>query len=77
MAVRLPVRWDLSCPLTSSAKLLSTCFMCNAQVKARYELESFGTYKQADSRSAANQREHNLFQSKTYHDGKRYWLVML
>ena len=71
MAVRLPIGSFLSSPLPSSAKLLSTYFECNAEVKARYELESFGTYKQADSRSAADQREHNFFQSKTYHDGER------
>ena len=62
IAILLPVELDLSGPLPSSSGLLSTCFKCNAegvklvsQVKVWYELESYGTYKQADARSAANQ----------------------
>ena len=72
MAVRLPVGWALSGQLPSSSGLLSTCFKCNAkdvdivsQVKAWYELESYGEYTQADARSASYQRAHSLLESTT------------
>ena len=84
MAFRLPVGWVLSGPLPSSSGLLSTCFRCKAedvelvsQIKAWYELKSYGTYKQADAHSAADQRAHNLLESTTRHDGERYWVGML
>ena len=69
MAVRLPVGWVLSGPLSSSSGLFSTCFKCNdedmervSHVKAWHRLESCGKNKQADGRSAANQRPHNLIE---------------
>ena len=74
--VCLLVGWVFSGPLPSSSGLMSTYFKCNAedvklvsQVKAWYELESQGSYKQAD---AANQQAHNHLESTTYHDGERY-----
>ena len=49
-AVRLPIGWVLSRPLTSSSCLVSTCFKANVeqdyelacQVKSWYEMESYG-----------------------------------
>ena len=61
---------------------MSTCFKCNVkdvevvrQVKAWYELESYGTHKQADALSAADQRAHNFLDKTTYHDGERYCIT--
>ena len=64
VAVRLPIGWVLSGPLPSSSCLTSTCFKVNiehdkelaSQVKAWYDIESFGANKQVDSRSAADAR---------------------
>ena len=50
----VPVDWVLSGPLPSSSGALSTCFKCNtedvvfvSQLKALYQLENYGTSKQA------------------------------
>ena len=84
MAICLPVGFVLSGPLPSPSGLKPTSFKCNAenvefvsQGKRSYELEIYGTYKQADARSAADQRAHNLLESTKYHDGGRYWVGML
>ena len=45
--------------------------------KKRYELESIGTFKQADARSAADKRAQKTFDSNTLHDGSRYVVEML
>ena len=40
-------------------------------------MESYGTYKQADSRSAADARASKILDETTYHDGCRYQVGML
>ena len=41
-------------------------------MKNWYELESYGTFKQADPRSSADKRAQNILDSTTLHDGSRY-----
>ena len=80
VAVRLPIGWVLSDPLTSSSCLTSTCFKVNiehdnelaSQVRSWYDIESFGANKQVDSRSAADVRAHEILESTTIHNGLRY-----
>ena len=48
-----------------------------SQVKAPHELESYGPYKQADARSAANQRAHSLLESTRRHISEQYLVGML
>ena len=80
LAVRLPIVWVLSGPLTSSSNLTSTCFKVNlehdnelaSQVKSWCKIESFGANKQADSRSAADARGHEIFMSTAIHICLRY-----
>ena len=52
------------------------CFNCHAedvefvsQVEAWFELESNGTYQQADARFTANQRANKFLESTTYKNG--------
>ena len=61
VAVRMPIGWVLSGPLPSPIGVRATTFKCNVedvaladQVKKWYELESYGTFKQADPRSSAD-----------------------
>ena len=86
-AVRLPIGWVLSDPLSSSSGLVSTCFKANmeqdfelaSQVKSWYDMESYGALKQIDSPSASAARAHEILGNTTVHNGKRtmsecYWL---
>ena len=85
VAVRLPIGWVLSGPLPSSSCLTSLCFKVNieydnelaSQVKSWYDIESFGANKQVDSRSAADARAHEILESITIHNGRRYDVGML
>ena len=61
VAVCMPIGWVLSGPLPSTKGVRATTFKCNVedvaladQVKKWYELESYGTFKQADTRSSAD-----------------------
>ena len=88
VAVRLPLGWLLSGPLPSSSGLYSTCFKAVAsnkeldseladQLRSWYDIESYGAYKQEDSRSAADARALEILEETTYHDGIRYHVGML
>ena len=88
VAVRLPLGWVLSGPLPSSSGLYSTCFKAVAsnkeldseladQLRSWYDIESYGAYKQVDSRSAADARALEILEETTYHDGNRYHVGML
>ena len=88
VAVRLPLGWVLSGPLPSTSGFYSTCFKavtCDKQLdtelvdqlRSWYDMESYGTYKQADSRSAADARASKILDETTYHDGCRYQVGML
>ena len=83
-AVRLPINWVLSGPLPPSFKSNSSCFKCVVEhmsladkLKTWYELESYGAFKQADARSAADKRALSVLKNDTFHDGERYILPML
>ena len=76
VAVRMPIGWVLSGPLPSSIGVRATIFKCNledvalaVQVKKWYELESYGTFKQADPRSSGDKRAQKNFDSATLHGG--------
>ena len=85
VAVRLPIDCVLSGPLPSSSCLTSTCFKVNiehdnefaSQVKSWYDIESFGANKHVDSRSAADERAHDIIESTTVLNGLRYDVGML
>ena len=84
VAVRMPIGWVLSGPLPSPIGVRATTFKCNVedvaladQVKKWYELESYGTFKQADPRSSADKRAQKILDSTTIHDGSRYVVGML
>ena len=84
VAVRRPIGWVLSGPLPSPIGVRATTFKCNVedvaladQVKKWYELESYGTFKQADPRSSADKRAQKILDSTTIHDGSRYIVGML
>ena len=84
VAVRMPIGWVLSGPLPSPIGVRATTFKCNVedvaladQVKKWYELESYGTFKQADPRSSADKRAQKILDSTTIHDGSRYIVGML
>ena len=47
------------------------------QLRGCYNMELYGTYKQVDYRSSADQRASKVFEETTYHDGSRYQLRML
>ena len=83
-AVRMPIGWVLSGSLQSPIGVRVTIFKCNAeyvaladQVKKWYKLESYGTFKQADPRSAADKHAQKTLDSTTLHDGNRYAVGML
>ena len=48
-----------------------------SQVKSWYDIESFGANKQADSKSAADARAHEILEITTIHNGLRYDVGML
>ena len=88
VAVRLPLGWVLSGPLPSTSGFYLTCFKavtCDNdfdtaladQLRNWYDTESYGTYKQVDSRSAADARASKILDETTYHDGSRYQVGML
>ena len=84
VAVRLQIGWVLSGPIPTSTGFLFTCFKCNTddtelacQIKRWYEIESYGAYKQVDSRSAEDKTAAKMLDSSTVHDGSRYAVGML
>ena len=79
VAVRMPIGWVLSGPLPSPIGIRATTFKRNVenvaladQKKKWYELESYGTFKQADPRSSADKRVQKILDSTTLYDGSRY-----
>ena len=87
IAVRLPLGWVLSGPLPSTTGLFSTCFKAVSssendsiladQLRSWYDMESFGAYKQVDSRSAADAQAMKILEETTFNDGCRYQVGML
>ena len=88
VAVRLSLSWVLSGPLPSTSGLFSTCFKAVTinkdadselaeQLRSWYDMESYGVFKQVDSRSAADARAEKILEATTYHDGSRYQVGML
>ena len=88
VAVRLSLGWVLSGPLPSTSGLFSTCFKAVTtnkdtdselaeQLRSWYDIESYGVFKQVDSRSAADARAEKILEATTYHDGSRYRVGML
>ena len=87
IAVRLPMGWVLSGPLPSTTGLFSTCFKAVTssendsiladQLRSWYDMESFGAYKQIDSRSAADAQAMKILEETTFNDGCRYQVGML
>ena len=80
----MPIGWVLSGPLPLPIGIRATTFKCNVedaaladQVKKWYELESYGTFKQADLRSSADKRAQKTLDSTTLHDGSRYVVGIL
>ena len=84
VAVVLPLGWVLSGPLPTSSGLIATCFKANtnpdslpAQLRAWYDIESFGAMKHVDPRSTADKRALEILKDTTYHDGTRYQVGLL
>ena len=84
VAVRMPIGCVLSGPLPSPIGVRTTTFKCNVedvaladQVKKWYELEFYGTFKEADPRSSADKRAKKILDSTTIHDGSGYVVGML
>ena len=88
VAVRIPLGWVLSGPLPSTSGFYSTCFKAVStnkdvdseladQLRSWYDMESYGAFKQVDSRSTADARAEKILDDKTYHDGSRYQVGML
>ena len=87
IAVRLPLGWVLSGTLPSTTGLFATCFKAVTssendsiladQLRSWYDMESFGAYKQVDSRSAADAQGMKILEEITFNDGCRYQVVML
>ena len=80
----MTIGWVLSGPFPSQNGVRSITFKFNVedvaltdQVKKRYELESYGTFKQADPRSSADKRARKILDSTTLHNGSRYVVGML
>ena len=48
-----------------------------SQVKSWYDIESFGANKPVDSRSAADEKAHEILENTTVHNGLRYNVGML
>ena len=86
IAVRLPLGWVLSGQLSSTTGLFSTCFKAVTssenesiladQLRSLYDMESFGAYKQVDSRSAADVQAMKILEETTFNDGCRYQVGM-
>ena len=83
-SVRLPIGWVKSGPLPPSVNSTSSCFKCvvedtslSDQTKSWYELESYGSFKQVDARSAADKHALSILNSETVHNGERYIVPML
>ena len=62
IAVRLPLGWVVSGPFPSTTCMISTCFRANVetgnlteQVRAWYDLESFGAFKQVNPRLSSDE----------------------
>ena len=82
MTVHLPLGWVSNAPLRPEPDLFSTCFMDATQrgtdseladqIRSRYDLESYGAYRQLDSRSTADARVQKILQENTYHVGMLY-----
>ena len=69
-----PIGWVLSGPLPSPIGFRAITFKCNVedvaladQVKKGYELELYGTFKQADPRSSADKRAQKILDSSRIH----------
>ena len=87
IAVRLPLGWVLSGPLPSTTGLFSTCFKAVTssendsiladQLRSWYDMESFGAYKQVDSRSAADAQAMKILEETTFNNGCRCQVGML
>ena len=85
VAVGLPIGWVLCGTLPSSSCSSSTCIKVHiehdnelaSQIKSWYDIESFRTCKQVDTRSAAYARAHEILESTTIHNGLRYDVGML
>ena len=81
VAVRLPLGWVLSGPLLSTTGLFPTCSQAVTQkehnctlsdrLRIWYDIESYGAYKQVESRSATNTRATKVLDETIYHDGPR------
>ena len=77
VAVRLSLGWVLSGPLPSMSGFFSTPFKAvtnkdtdselAAQLRSWYDIESFGAFKQVNSRSAADARAEKILEATTYH----------
>ena len=86
IAVRLMLGWVLSGPVPS-VTLFFTCFKAVAssendsvlaeQLRSWYDMESYGAYKQVDSRSAADARAIKVLEETTFNVGCRYQVGML
>ena len=83
-SVRLPIGWVISGPLPPSIVSISSCFKCSVedssltdQIKSWYELESYGDFKQVDSRSAEDKHPLSILNSETVHNGERYIVPLL
>ena len=83
-SIHLPIGWAISGPFQPS--VVSTCsyFKCvvedsslTVQIKSRYELESYGAFKQVDARSAADKHALSILNSQTVHNGEKYLVPML
>ena len=87
IAVRLPLGWISSGPLSSTSGFFSTCskavtqnesdFTLAGQIRSWYGTESFGAYKQVDPCSASDGRAEKMSEDTTYHDGCRYLVGIL
>ena len=87
IADRSLLGWVLSGPLPSTPCLFSTSFKPVAstendsilaeQLRSCYDIESYGAYKQVDSRSAADARAMKILEETTFNDGYRYQVGML
>ena len=87
IAVCLPLGWVLSGPLPSATGVFSTCFKAITsaendsiladQLRSWYDMESFGAYKQVDSRSAADAQAMKILEETTLNEPCRYQLGML
>ena len=75
-SVRLPIGWVVTGLLPPSVCFTSSCFKCvvkdsslTDKIKSWYELESYGAFKQVDSRSTADKHALSILNSETVHNG--------